>query len=73
MQDHKNQSEDFNTDSSSTGGNNNMANSGRGPQGIDKAPGEETAQGTENVKSETQTGKKVDRDFTKDSEDPIKQ
>jgi hypothetical protein len=45
---------------------------GHGPQGIDKAPGEETAQDTENVIAETQKGKnKVDGDPSKESDQPI--
>ena len=43
-------------------------------QGIDKAPGEETAQDLQNVVSETQRGKnKVDGDPSKESDQPIKQ
>jgi hypothetical protein len=49
-----------------------MANKGRGPQGIDKAPGEETAQDTENVVAQTQKGKnKVDGDPTQENDQPI--
>jgi hypothetical protein len=45
---------------------------GRGPQGIDKAPGEETAHDAENVIAETQKGKnKVDGDPSKESDQPI--
>jgi hypothetical protein len=45
---------------------------GHGPQGIDKAPGEETAQDTENVVAQTQKGKnKVDGDPSKESDQPI--
>ena len=71
MQEGNNKSESFNTDSSSTDTSNDMANKGRGGQGIDKAPGEETAQNLENMKSETQQGKKVDRDFTQSNEEPL--
>lgn len=43
-----------------------------GPQGIDKAPGEETSQDTENVVAQTQKGKnKVDGDPSKESDQPI--
>ena len=43
-----------------------------GPQGIDKAPGEETSGGTENVVAETQKGKnKVDGDPSQKSDQPI--
>ena len=48
------------------------ANPGRGPQGVDKAPGEETSQNTENFVAETQKGKnKVDGDPSKESDQPI--
>lgn len=49
-----------------------LANKGRGPQGTDKAPGEETSQDTENVVAQTQKGKnKVDGDPSKKSDQPI--
>lgn len=49
-----------------------MANKGHGPQGIDKAPGEETSTDTENVVYESQKGKnKVDGDPSKQSDQPI--
>ena len=45
---------------------------GHGPQGIDKAPGEETAQDTENVVAETQKGKnKVDGNPSRESDQPV--
>ena len=45
---------------------------GFGMQGIDKAPGEEPAQTTENVIHESQKGKnKVDGDPSKQSDQPI--
>lgn len=45
---------------------------GHGPQGIDKAPGEETSQDIENMVSETQKGKnKVDGDPSQESDQPI--
>ena len=51
-----------------------MANKGRGMQGIDKAPGEETPDTRENVTWETQKGKnKVDGDPSKESDQPIDQ
>jgi hypothetical protein len=51
-----------------------MPNKGKGMQGIDKAPGEEPAQSTENVIWETQKGKnKVDGDPEKESDRPIGQ
>ena len=49
-----------------------MANKGRGMQGIDKAPGEEAAQSTEQFTSQTQKGKnKVDGDPSKQSDQPL--
>ena len=43
-----------------------------GPQGIDKAPGDETPQDTENVVAQTQKGKnKVDGDPSKESDEPL--
>ena len=51
-----------------------MPNRGHGAQGIDKAPGEETAEDTQNVAQETQKGKnKVDGDPSKESDQPIDQ
>ena len=51
-----------------------IASKGHGSQGVDKAPGEETAQDTENVVQETQRGKnKVDGDPTQKSDQPIDQ
>ena len=45
---------------------------GNGPDGVDKAPGEETAQDIENVVAQTQKGKnKVDGDPSKRSDQPI--
>jgi hypothetical protein len=45
---------------------------GHGPQGIDKAPGEETSQDNDNFVQQTQRGKnKVDGDPTKKSDQPI--
>jgi len=52
----------------------NMTSKGHGPQGTDKAPGEETSQDLQNVVQETQKGKnKVDGDPTKESDQPIEQ
>lgn len=43
-----------------------MTNKGHGPQGVDKAPGEEEAGDTVNFKENTQQGKQpVDADVTK--------
>jgi hypothetical protein len=68
-----NQPEKFNTDSQSEGAYNEMANKGRGMQGIDKAPGEETAQSTNNITEISQKGKKVDADPSKPSGKPVKE
>ena len=49
-------------------------NKSKGPQGIDKAPGEETAQSTEQFISDTQKGKtKTDGDPSKESDRHIEQ
>jgi hypothetical protein len=51
-----------------------MTSKGHGRQGIDKAPGEETAQDMQDVVAETQRGKnKVDGDPTQESDQPIEQ
>jgi hypothetical protein len=51
-----------------------MTSKGHDRQGIDKAPGEETAQDLQNVVSDTQRGKnKVDGDPSKESDQPIDQ
>lgn len=52
---------------------NKYSGKGVGMQGIDKAPGEEPAQTTDNVSWETQKGKKVDGDPSKESDQPIEQ
>lgn len=39
-----------------------------GPQGVDKAPGEETATNTNNEIRDAQKGKKVDADITNSDE-----
>jgi hypothetical protein len=45
---------------------------GHGPEGVDKAPGEETSQDIENVVAQTQKGKsKEDGDPSKESDQPI--
>lgn len=48
-----------------------MANKGRGMQGIDKAPGEEPSQTNEQFTVQTQKGKKVDADPSKESDKPL--
>ena len=44
-----------------------------GPQGIDKAPGEEPSGDNVQYKEETQKGKKVDADLENDNERPGEQ
>ncbi len=44
-----------------------------GPQGVDKAPGEETPAAPDQFLQETQKGKKVDADPSKESDRPIEQ
>lgn len=49
-------------------------NPGEGPQGVDKAPGEETAASTDNTIKDAQKGKqKVDADLDNSSDRPAKQ
>ncbi len=52
---------------------NNQTNKGRGTQGTEKVPGEETPTDVENVIWETQKGKKVDGDPSQESDQPIDQ
>ena len=42
-----------------------------GPQGIDKAPGEETSQDNVQFTQQTQKGKKVDRDPAQEQDEPL--
>lgn len=49
------------------------ANKGHGPQGIDKAPGEETPQDIVPFTQESQKGKKVDADPEQESDKPAPQ
>ncbi len=44
-----------------------------GPQGIDKAPGEETAQDNVQFTQQSQKGKKVDADPSQETDKPIDQ
>lgn len=50
-----------------------VANHSHGPQGIDKAPGEEASEDNVQFKEETQKGKKVDADPTQASDKPAEQ
>lgn len=52
---------------------NKLDNRGHGPQGIDKAPGEETPQDEVQFVQQSQKGKKVDADLSHDEERPIEQ
>ena len=47
-----------------------FTNAGKGMQGVDKAPGEETASDTDQLTSASQKGKKVDADPSKTSDQP---
>lgn len=73
MQEKNNHPEKFNTDSQSEGAYNKMANKGHGSQGIDKVPGEETAQSADNLAEISQKGKKVDADPSKPSGQPAQE
>ena len=42
-----------------------------GPQGIDKAPGEEPSQDNVQFTQQTQKGKKVDRDPSQEQDEPL--
>jgi hypothetical protein len=44
---------------------------GQGPQGIDKAPGEEPSQDNVQFIQQSQKGKKVDRDPDAESDQPL--
>jgi hypothetical protein len=55
-------------------GPNRLQNPGHGPQGIDKAPGEEPSQDNVNFIAETQKGKQqVDADLDKEQDRAIDQ
>jgi hypothetical protein len=42
-----------------------------GPQGVDKAPGEESSQDNVQFTQQTQKGKKVDRDPAQEQDEPL--
>ena len=50
---------------------NKLDNRGHGPQGIDKAPGEEPSQDNVQFTQESQKGKKVDADLEQESDKPL--
>lgn len=50
---------------------NEHANKNSGPQGVDKAPGEEPSQDNIQFTQESQKGKKVDADPEQDSDKPL--
>ncbi len=52
---------------------NALGTHGQGPQGVDKAPGEETAQDNVQFIQESQKGKKVDADLSQEEDKPIDQ
>ena len=56
-----------------TAQNDKLAGKGHGPQGIDKAPGEEPSQDNVNFSQEAFKGKKVDADPSKESDRPAGQ
>jgi hypothetical protein len=47
------------------------ANRGHGPQGIDKAPGEEPSADNVQFEQQSQKGKKVDADLTQEQDKPL--
>jgi len=52
---------------------NDATSKGHGPQGIDKAPGEETSQDIVPFTQESQKGKTVDADLEQESDKPAPQ
>lgn len=52
---------------------NHLETPGKGPDGVDKAPGEETSSDNINFVVESQKGKKVDGDPAKPADQPDKQ
>ncbi len=50
-----------------------ITDAGIGPQGVDKAPGEETSEYNVQFTQQTQKGKKVDGDPSKESDKPNEQ
>jgi hypothetical protein len=66
--------EQKNERNSTNEGPNRLQNPGHGPQGIDKAPGEEPSQDNVNFIAETQKGKQqVDADLDKEQDRAIDQ
>jgi hypothetical protein len=63
------------TERDQTGGNDRLHNNKHhGPQGIDKAPGEETPHDNENFVAQTQKGKnQVDGDLSKEEDRPLEE
>lgn len=51
----------------------NVTDKGNGPQGVDKAPGEEPSTDTDHLTDNSQKGKKVDADPTEEAGQPIKE
>jgi hypothetical protein len=52
---------------------NQLETPGHGPQGIDKAPGEEPSQDNVQFTQEALKGKKVDRDPSQEKDEPLDQ
>lgn len=50
---------------------NKLQTPGHGPQGIDKAPGEESSQDNVQFTQQAFKGKKVDRDPSKEEDEPL--
>ena len=50
---------------------NKLETPGHGPEGVDKAPGEETSQDNIQFTQQAFKGKKVDRDITKKEDKPL--
>ena len=57
-----------------TGEKNDQVNTGKshGPQGVDKAPAEEVSEDNVDIRQQTQKGKKVDADPSKESDKPTR-
>ncbi len=53
--------------------NGSATNKEQGPQGVDKAPGEETSDNPGQFTADTQKGKKVDGDPEQESDKPVRQ
>lgn len=61
------------TDKNTTNNDTEKAELQEGPQGVDKAPGEDPAKGNMPFSEQSQKGKKVDGDPTQQSDQPAKE